>query len=415
MSLITASWSRFAAPERRTMGVACGAHVLHDGYTDLLYVLLPIWQAQFGLGYAEVGMLRALFTGSMAGLQVPAGMLAERIGGPLVLGLGTALVGVGFLGAGVSAGYPMLALALVLAGTGAAVQHPIAAHLVAQAFSGRRSRTALASYNFSGDLGKMVFPAATAGLVALMPWQSATLLLGIFALAAAAVILSVRGLPGRDSLPATAAEKNSGPNGPTSTRPASIGAAASGGGFPLLLSIAMIDSATRMGFLTFLPFLLKMKGADLPTVGLALTLVFAGGGAGKLVCGWLGARLGVLKAVFLTEGLTAAGIVALLPLPLAGALMVLPLIGIALNGTSSVLYGTVPELVPPERRQRAFGIFYTGGIGAGALSPVLYGLVSDLIDVLVMMMLIAAVVLLTLPLTWGLRPALRAIAAAHAR
>ena len=24
------------------MGVACGAHVLHDGYTDLLYVLLPL-------------------------------------------------------------------------------------------------------------------------------------------------------------------------------------------------------------------------------------------------------------------------------------------------------------------------------------------------------------------------------------
>jgi FSR family fosmidomycin resistance protein-like MFS transporter len=402
MSLITTSWGRVAAPERRAMGIACGAHVLHDGYTDLLYVLLPIWQAQFGLGYTEIGLLRALFTGSMAGLQVPAGMLAERIGGPLVLGLGTALVGVGFLAAGTSAGYGMLALALVLAGTGAAVQHPIAAHLVAQAFSGRRSRTALASYNFSGDLGKMVFPAATAGLVALMPWQSATLLLGVFALAAAAVILSVRGLPSRDSAPLAAAEKTS----------AAAQSPASGRGFPLLLSIAMIDSATRMGFLTFLPILLKNKGADLPTVGIALTLVFAGGGAGKLVCGWLGARLGVLKAVFLTEGLTAAGIVALLPLPLFGALLILPLIGIALNGTSSVLYGTVPELVPPERRQRAFGIFYTGGIGAGALSPVLYGLVSDLIDVPVMMLLIAAVVLLTLPLTWGLRPALRAIAVA---
>jgi MFS family permease len=235
-----------------------------------------------------------------------------------------------------------------------------------------------------------------------MPWQSATLLLGAFALAAAAVILSVRGLPGRDRGPIVAEEKTA-----AAARPA-----ASGQGFPLLLSIAMIDSATRMGFLTFLPFLLQIKGADLPTIGIALTLVFAGGAAGKLVCGWLGARLGVVKAVFLTEGLTAAGIVALLPLPLAGALLVLPLIGIALNGTSSVLYGTVPELVPPERRQRAFGVFYTGGIGAGALSPVLYGLVSDLIDVPVMMMLIAAVVLLTLPLTWGLRPALRAIAAA---
>src|SRR6516164_2086910 len=141
-----------------------------------------------------------------------------------------------------------------------------------------------------------------------------------------------------------------------------------GRGFSLLLAIAMTDSATRMGFLTFLPFLLKMKGADLPTIGIALTLVFTGGAAGKLVCGWLGARLGVIRATFVTEGLTAAGILLLLPLPLIAGLTMLPLIGMALNGTSSVLYGTVPELVPGRKRQRAFSIFYTGGVGAGALA-----------------------------------------------
>jgi MFS family permease len=400
MSLITATFGRIAAPERRTFGVACGAHILHDGYTDLLYVLLPLWQAEFGLGYAEVGLLRALYTGSMAGLQVPAGSLAERIGGPLLLGLGTALVGVGYLAAGASAGFLMLAVALVVAGSGASVQHPIAANLVTQAFAGRRSRMAFSSYNFAGDLGKMAVPAATAGLVALMPWRGATTVLGIAALAAAAGILAVRGLPSRAAELAPGAANAAAPT-----------AAPSGHGFPLLLGIAMIDSATRMGFLTFLPFLLKMKGADLPMIGVALTLIFAGGAAGKLVCGWLGVRLGVVKAVFLTEGLTAAGIVALLPLPLFGALAILPLIGIALNGTSSVLYGTVPELVAPEKRQRAFSIFYTGGIGAGALSPVLDGLVSDLIDVPVMMTIIAAVALVTLPLTWRLRPALRRIVA----
>src|SRR5204862_5415807 len=84
MSVISASLAKIAAPERRTMAVACGAHVLHDGYTDLLYVLLPLWQAEFGLGYAEVGLLRSLFTGSMASFQVPAGALAERLGGPLL-------------------------------------------------------------------------------------------------------------------------------------------------------------------------------------------------------------------------------------------------------------------------------------------------------------------------------------------
>src|SRR5204862_7859124 len=150
-----------------------------------------------------------------------------------------------------------------------------------------------------------------------------------------------------------------------------------------------------------------LKGADLPTIGLALTLIFTGGAAGKLACGWLGSRLGVVRATWVTEGLTAAGILAILPLPLFAALAILPLIGIALNGTSSVLYGTVPQLVAPERCQRAFSIFYTGGVGAGALSPVLYGMVSDLLSVPIMMALVAATVLTTLPLTWALRPALR--------
>ena len=77
--------------------------------------------------------------------------------------------------------------------------------------------------------------------------------------------------------------------------------------------------------------------------------MFAGGAAGKLVCAFIGARIGVIATVCLTEGLTTLGILALLPLPLEAALMVLPVIGIALNGTSSVLYGSVPELVEPAQ------------------------------------------------------------------
>jgi predicted MFS family arabinose efflux permease len=173
-------------------------------------------------------------------------------------------------------------------------------------------------------------------------------------------------------------------------------------GFPLLLAIGVIDSATRMGFLTFLPFLLRAKGAGVPEIGVALTLLFAGGAAGKLVCGFLGARLGVLPTVLLTEGATAAGILALLPLPYGAALALLPVIGMALNGTSSVLYGTVPDLVTVQQRERAFGVFYTGTIGAGALSPALYGLFGDAIGLTPAMLLVAMVVLLTLPLAWPL-------------
>jgi MFS family permease len=176
--------------------------------------------------------------------------------------------------------------------------------------------------------------------------------------------------------------------------------------FPLLIAIGMIDSATRMGFLLFLPFVLTAKGASLQTIGFAMTLVFAGGAAGKLVCAFVGARIGAIGTVWLTEGLTAAGILALLPLPLDAALALLPVIGVALNGTSSVLYGSVPDLVTPERRTRGFSIFYTGTIGTGAVAPAIYGFVGDAIGVTGALLCIAAIVLLTLPLSAALRPAL---------
>jgi MFS family permease len=179
------------------------------------------------------------------------------------------------------------------------------------------------------------------------------------------------------------------------------------GAFPLLMAIGVLDSGTRMGFLAFLPFVLTAKGAAMPTIGLALSLVFAGGAVGKLACGWLGARLGVLRTVLLTELATAAGIIAIGPLPLFGALACLPIIGIALNGTSSVLYGTVPELVTPDRREHAFGLFYTATIGGGAVAPVLYGFVGDAIGPTNAVSIVALVCVLTLPLAWLLRPSLQ--------
>jgi MFS family permease len=413
----------------RVLWVACGAHALHDGLTDTLYLLLPLWQTEFALGYAAIGILRALYAGAMAGLQVPAAKVAQRVGGGRMLAAGTAVAGAAYLSLGASSGVAVLAAALILGGIGSSTQHPIASNLVAAAYEGPRSRGALGTYNFAGDLGKMALPSITAGLIAVMSWRSAASAVGMIALTGAvAIALLLRRVPSanpdRADDPPASGPPASGPpaSGPPASRPApSAGACGHPtpprGGFALLLAIGVIDSATRMGFLTFLPFLLRTKGAGLPEIGAALTLVFAGGAAGKLVCGFLGARLGMLPSVLITEGATAIGIVALLPLPIGAALALLPVIGIALNGTSSVLYGTVPDLVPAERRSRAFGVFYTGTIGAGALSPALYGLVGDAVGVSAAMLLVSAVVLLTLPLAWRLRRALSQLAgdaASHA-
>ena len=387
------SRQNLTADEKRAAGVAFGAHALHDGYTDVIYVMLPIWQAEFGLGFAALGLIKTVFSGALAGFQIPAGMLAERFGASLVLSLGTALAGLGYCFAGASSGITLLVAALFVSGVGASTQHPLASALIARAFAGSRSLKALGTYNFSGDIGKMTMPAAASLLLVVMPWRDAVLLLGgLGVLAAVAIFTFMPRLPAR----APAAKKSS--RGGTG--------AARSYGFPLLLSIGVIDSATRMAFLTFLPFVLTAKGAGVPTIGLALTLVFAGGAAGKLVCAFIGARIGTVGTVWLTETVTALGIVALLPLPLEAAMVLLPVVGVALNGTSSMLYGSVPDLVEPSRHGRAFGIFYTGTIGAGAIAPALYGLLGDATGIPTALVVVAAVVLLTLPITLVLRPAL---------
>jgi FSR family fosmidomycin resistance protein-like MFS transporter len=299
----------------------------------------------------------------MACLQIPAGHLAERIDAKLILCCGTALSALGYALAGVSGGIVGLSFALALAGAGSSTQHPLASAAVSRAY-GRAARRPLGIYNFAGDLGKAAIPAALSLLLVGVAWRHA-----IFALAGAGIAVAVTVAIW---MPAVGRASSAQQKEPITSK-----AGQWRGGFYWLLAIGMLDSAVRMGFLTFLPFLLIAKGASLPTRGLALALVFIGGAAGKFACGWLGEAIGTKRTVLFTEIATAVLILGVLFLPLVPAIVLLAALGVMLNGTSSVLYGTVPELTPPHRTERAFALFYTGTIGAGAGAPVLYGFLGD--------------------------------------
>jgi len=365
LAVFSAANSRAAtARAHRTLAIAGLAHALHDGFTDMIYVLLPVWQAQFALSYGALAVLRGLYVGALAALQVPVGHLARHLGVRSVLICGTLLSALGYALAGLSGGLLGLCAALALAGAGGSTQHPLASAAVSRAY-GPRARGPLGTYNFAGDLGKAALPAAVSVLLTVMRWR-----LALWVVAALGVVVAILiGWllpPVGDKAPTQGAAAT-----PRRDR-------ASRRGFGLLLTIGALDSAVRMAFLLFLPFLLHAKGATLTTVGLALSLVFIGGALGKAACGWLGARMGILATVVVTEAGTAAAILAVLALPLIPSLAALPLLGVMLNGTSSVLYGTVPELVPSDRIERAFAVFYSGTLGSSALAPILYGRLGDI-------------------------------------
>jgi MFS family permease len=380
---------------RRSLLAACSAHAVHDGLTDLIYVLLPIWQAQFAISYAAVGLLRGAYSATMAGFQLLASRMAKRWGRERMLVGGTALAGAAYLIAGQASGLMVLMLALLLGGLGASTQHPLASSLVTDAYeAGGGVKQALSQYNFAGDIGKTLIPGAVGLLLVVASWQASVTLMGLLGVAAAGLLWWL--IPAQ--LEGHAGQAKSG---------AANGGQGSVGGLRALLATGVLDSAVRMGFLTFLPFLLKSKGAGTAGIGMALSLLFVGGAFGKLLCGYLGARIGMMKTVWITESATALLIVAAVWLPLAAMMAMLPLLGLALNGTSSVLYGAVPELAAAGKREQAFALFYTGTIGGGALSPVLFGRLGDSVGVPMALMALAAILLFTLPLSWRVQQGLK--------
>ncbi|MDH3319555.1 MAG: MFS transporter [Betaproteobacteria bacterium] len=380
---------------KRTLGICSAVHTLHDGLADVTYVLLPLLASAFGLSLAQVGLIRGAHRAAMAAFQIPAGIVAERFGERELLALGTLVAGAAFAALGFVQGFWAILAVLFFAGAGSAVQHPLASTLVSRAYPVQGRRAALGTYNFAGDVGKFAF----GGLLSLLllagvAWQVPVIGFGSVAAVMAVAVLSLLAPRTQAGSPAAAAPAGHATDWGISDRPR----------FLALCLIEILDSSTRSAFLTFIAFLLIAKGLAVGWAAAAVPLVLAGGMAGKLACGLLAERLGVARMIIITEIGTASGILAVLALPAGGALLLLPLLGVVLQGTSSVLYATIGKYVRPERLSRAFGLFYTVGSVCGIAAPLAFGLLGDRLGVHVAIAVLGGLILLTLPLVMVLRP-----------
>lgn len=383
--------------QKRTLATCCAAHTLHDGLSDVTYVLLPLLAQTFGLSLAQVGLIRSAHRAAMATFQIPAGLIAERVGERNLLALGTLIAGVAFLALGYAPGFWAILVALFFAGIGSAVQHPLSSTVISHAYPGEGRRAALGTYNFFGDVGKFAFGGVVSLLlVAGVSWEAPVAGFGLLGVVTAiAIFLFVTNTQDERI---TAGQ----------IKPA---AKAAGWGirnpqaFTALCLIEILDSSTRTGFLTFIAFLLIAKGLPEGWAVLSVPLILVGGMAGKLACGILAERFGIIRMIVITELATGCGILATLALPGAASFLLLPLIGVVLNGTSSVLYATIGDFVEQDRLPRAFGLFYTIGSLCGIAAPLGYGLIGDLYGVETSITIIGVAIFLTVPLAALMKPA----------
>lgn len=372
-------------------------HFIDDGFADSVYLLLPFLATELHLSFSQVGILKGVFSGAMGLGQFPLSLVGEKIGELTVVAGGILGLALGFLLLSVTTSFPAILCILIFAKGTAAGQHGLSSAVISRVFEGAGSRTALGTFNFAGDLGKVCLPFLLALLINLWGWRKAT-----FCLSFGGIFLGIflwYFTKNIQRSPSSLALKEA---GQVKNNPWGIKNFKS---FAALLTIGIIDIATRTALLTFLPFLLLNKNIPADKVGFALTLLFAGGAVGKFGCGVLAAWLGIIPMVIATEALTTAGILSLYWFSPPAVWILLPLVGIVLNGTSSVLYATVAEIISPSGRSRAYGIYYAITLGAGAVSPIFYGIITDFFNLSVTIICTALMALITIPLSHYLTPA----------
>lgn len=395
-------------------------HAVNDALFSGVYPLLPLVAADLSLSYAQVGAIRTAYSGASAVLQLPAGLAAERYGEQALLALGTGWTGLGLGAAGLlGVGFVSLFALMLLAGLGGNPQHPIATAIISRLFEGPRRATAIGTLNFAGDLGKVAAPAVAGFAIALYGWRGGFLALG----AIGAVFAVVYWMAAPSPLPAREGGRSADQRQSVSPAPVSTegNSAASGvsptgregaprgwgiarpGLFVLLTVVGCLDATGRTTTLTFAPFLLGQHGFDAASIGLAYSAIYAAGAAGKFVCGPLAGRYGNTTLIVLTELITAGGVLALLHAPAGLVFLALVPLGFGLNGTSSVLYATVPAFFHTERRARGYGLYFTCIDLAGAAAPILYGALADQVGVAAALTVLATSIALIAPLALALR------------
>lgn len=380
---------------RISLITASAFHAFHDGIADGLAVFLPLWQASFGLSLTQVGLLITCFEGTTAIFQIPAGLLGERFGERTLLVLGILITAISFMSLGLVGGLTSLVALLFVGGMGAAVQHPLSSSMVSKAYNDNGRRMALGTYNFSGDIGKFLFPAIAALVLFQIGWRPVCVAFGLFGCMIAVSLFFVL----RHARVGGSAFSDRNQKAYLNLNGWGI---VNKGAFATLSLIAIVDAAVRTALIHFGPFLFIEKGIKAESVGFALSLLFIGGAAGKFMCGALAERIGIIATIVITESATGFGILLLGVLPLPYIYLFLPILGAALNGTSSVLYGTVADFVDPLRVARAFGLFYTFVIAAVAVAPPIMGRVSDMLGVANSIWLIGWIALSTVPMAFVL-------------
>ncbi len=364
--------------DARTIGLVGLAHGTSHFFHMLLAPLFPLFIRDFGLSYAELGLLVSTFFIVSGVGQALAGFVVDRIGARPVLMFAMCSFAAAGLATSLAQGYGGLVLAALLAGLGNAPFHPADFTILNKRVSPPRLGHAFSVHGITGNLGWAAAPVFLTGLTALSgSWRVAAAGTSAWALLVLAVLWWHR-----DAIDDRA--------GGTATTAAKTGAAAASEHALAFLRLPSVWLCFSFFFWTTCalsavqsfasPALQSMYGLPLGVTAFIVTAFMLCGAAGMVAGGFLVSRADRLErliALCLCGSALALLLVASgwLPGPLAMAVAALAGLGTGLAGPSRDML--IKRAAPPGATGRVYGTVYSGlDIGFALASPV-FGALMD--------------------------------------
>lgn len=347
-------------------------HFLSHFYGLALPPLFIVWQQEFGISFAELGLAPVVMSIMAAGLQTPYGFLVDRYGArPFLVG-GTLVMSLGIAAMGFATSYWQILVLSMISGVGNAVFHPADYAILAGSIGKERMGRAFSLHSFTGNIGFAAAPPVVAALMLFMGWRSALLLLGLLGIPVAAAIIWQSGVL-KDQ--ARREEKK----GRMTVRQL-VFERTMVLFFLFYLLGAMAGSGIQAWLITVLH---QVKGIELALASTALTAYMIGSSVGVLFGGWATDRAQrpqhyafIIALLTCISALTTL-LVGVLPMTGLIAIAMMFFSGMALGGSRTPRDVMLKDAAPPGEIGKVFGYVSAALPLGGALVPVPFGWLID--------------------------------------
>src|SRR5215203_3037598 len=262
-----------------TVILMASAHMMVDGYGNILAPLLPLLIPRLGLSLAGAGTMTMLFQLSASVAQVAFGHLADRWR-PRLLIMAGPVIAVSILSfVGLASSSVMLGAILVLGGLGGAAFHPPAAAL-AHRLGGARPGFSMSVYISGGTLvfafGPLLFAPFAQRFG--MHWTPLLMIPGLVVIA-----FFLKRVPSMDS-----AHKGGGGFGALRPYAKPLG---------LLYLCVVLRTMTSIAFATYVPIMLTRRGLSVAAAGVIVAAYLFASGLGGFFGGPAADRFGPRRVI----------------------------------------------------------------------------------------------------------------------